>query len=199
MIKKPFTNSAFHYFLYIFWTKYVVTVFPHIIAAATILFWIHLVRKLFKLSFPLCNKNLNSFLTRWGNYSREETIWGNTVHLSLVNTTHFFNSKIEAADIFFKNFCSGWLLENIEFQYWLTVDVRKFWIVTNHVASGPLTWSRKQKTPPGFRTLWISCRLFSTLFTEHRTKVSITASNDSSGNWLRSSANPCKKNNQIRL
>ena len=37
------------------------------------------------LSFPLCNENLNSFLTRWGNYSkrgnysREETIWGNTV------------------------------------------------------------------------------------------------------------------------
>ena len=61
------------------------TVFPHIIAAATILFWIHLVRKLFKFSFPLCNENLNSFLTRWGNYSRrgnysrEETIWGNTV------------------------------------------------------------------------------------------------------------------------
>ena len=65
----------------------VVTVFPHIVAAATILFWIHLVRKLFKLSFPLCNKNLNSFLTRWGNYSRrgnysrEETIWGNTVFI----------------------------------------------------------------------------------------------------------------------
>ena len=46
------------------------TVFPHIVAAATILFWIHLVRKLFNFSFPLCNKNLNSFLTRWGNYSR---------------------------------------------------------------------------------------------------------------------------------
>ena len=44
-----------------------VTVFPHIIAAATILFWTHLVRKLFKFSFPLCNENLNSFLTRWGN------------------------------------------------------------------------------------------------------------------------------------
>ena len=63
------------------------TVFPHIIAAATILFWIHLVRKLFKFSFPLCNENLNSFLTRWGNYSRrgnysrEETIWGNTVFI----------------------------------------------------------------------------------------------------------------------
>ena len=61
------------------------TVFPHIVAAATILFWIHLVRKLFKFSFPLCNENLNSFLTRWGNYSRrgnysrEETKWGNTV------------------------------------------------------------------------------------------------------------------------
>ena len=63
------------------------TVFPHIVAAATILFWIHLVRKLFKFSFPLCNENLNSFLTRWGiysrrgNYSREETIWGNTVFI----------------------------------------------------------------------------------------------------------------------
>ena len=32
------------------------TVFPHIVAAATILFWIHLVRKLFKFSFPLCNE-----------------------------------------------------------------------------------------------------------------------------------------------
>ena len=37
------------------------------------------------LGSPLCNENLNSFLTRWGtyskrgNYSREETIWGNTV------------------------------------------------------------------------------------------------------------------------
>ena len=64
-----------------------ITVFPHIIAAATILFWIHLVRKLFKFSFPLCNNNLNSFLTRWGNYSRrenysrEETIWGNAVYV----------------------------------------------------------------------------------------------------------------------
>ena len=62
------------------------TVFPHIVAAATILFWTHLVRKLFKFSFLLCNENLNSFLTRWGNYSRrgnysrEETIWGNTVY-----------------------------------------------------------------------------------------------------------------------
>ena len=56
------------------------TVFPHIVAAATIRFWIHLVRKLFKFSFPLCNENLNSFLTRWGNYSRVETIWGNTVY-----------------------------------------------------------------------------------------------------------------------
>ena len=32
------------------------------------------------LGFLLCNENLNSFLTRWGNYSREETIWGNTVN-----------------------------------------------------------------------------------------------------------------------
>ena len=29
--------------------------------------------------FPLCNENLNSFLTWWVNYSREETIWGNMV------------------------------------------------------------------------------------------------------------------------
>ena len=62
-----------------------ITVFLHIVAAATILFWIHLLRKLFKFLFPLCNENLNSFLTRWGNYSRrgnysrEETKWGNTV------------------------------------------------------------------------------------------------------------------------
>ena len=68
-------------------TAFSSTVFPHIVAAATILFWINLVRKLFKFSFPLCNENLNSFLTRWGNYSRrgsysrEETIWGNTVGL----------------------------------------------------------------------------------------------------------------------
>ena len=27
------------------------------------------------LSFSLCNENLNSFLTRWGNYSRSEEIW----------------------------------------------------------------------------------------------------------------------------
>ena len=38
------------------------------------------------LIFPLCNKNLNSFLTevrkllKGGKYSREETIWGNTVY-----------------------------------------------------------------------------------------------------------------------
>ena len=98
------------------------TVFPHIVSAETILFWIFpyvlwpLItvhkcvetiqgRKLFKggnysraetiwgntvvssLNFPLCNENLNSFLTRWGNYSRrgsysrEETIWGNTVSI----------------------------------------------------------------------------------------------------------------------
>ena len=44
------------------------------------------------LSFPLCNENLNSFLTRWGNYSRrgnysrEETIWGRTVSLNGVKT-----------------------------------------------------------------------------------------------------------------
>ena len=69
------------------------TVFPNIVAAATILFWIHPVRKLFKFSFPLCNENLNSFLTRWGNYSRrgnysrEETIWGNTVSSNAWNST----------------------------------------------------------------------------------------------------------------
>ena len=74
------------YYIHFIW--YLCTVFPHIIAAATILFWIHIVRKLFKFSFLLCNKNLNSFLTRWGNYSRrgnhskEETIWGNTVYIS---------------------------------------------------------------------------------------------------------------------
>ena len=65
------------------------TVFPQTVAAATILFRIHRVRKVFKFLFPLCNENLNSFLTRWGNYSRrgnysrEETIWGNTVYLFL--------------------------------------------------------------------------------------------------------------------
>ena len=69
------------------------TVFPHIVVAATIFFKIHLVRKLFKFSFPLCNENLNSFLTRWGNYSRrgnysrEETIWGNTVFIFLTKSS----------------------------------------------------------------------------------------------------------------
>ena len=58
-------------------------VFPHIIAAATILFWNFQTLKISSLIFPLCNKNLNSFLTdvrkllRGGKYSREETIWGN--------------------------------------------------------------------------------------------------------------------------
>ena len=47
------------------------------------------------LSFPLYNENLNSFLTRWGNYSRrgiysrEETIWGNTVHKAGLAGNHF--------------------------------------------------------------------------------------------------------------
>ena len=36
--------------------KALYTVFPHIVAAATILFWTHLVRKLFKFLFPLCNE-----------------------------------------------------------------------------------------------------------------------------------------------
>ena len=53
------------------------TVFPHIVAAATILFWIHLVRKLFK--FSLRKGKLN-----------EETIW---------NFQAFMNSK--------KNSCRG--------------------------------------------------------------------------------------------
>ena len=51
------------------------TTFPQIVAAATtILFWIlkawkfHIVSS---LSFPLCNENLNSILTCWGNYSRD--------------------------------------------------------------------------------------------------------------------------------
>ena len=69
--------------------KSYITVFPHIVAAATILFWIHLVRKLFKFSYPLCNENLNSFLTRWGNYSREETIWGNTVYKAMKHIENF--------------------------------------------------------------------------------------------------------------
>ena len=60
------------------------TVFPHIVAVATILFWIHKSLK-FHIVPHICNENLNSFLTRWGNYSRrgnysrEETIWGNMV------------------------------------------------------------------------------------------------------------------------
>ena len=112
----------------IFWHKnFKLTVFTHIIAAATILFWIHLVRKLFKFSFPLCNENLNCFLTRWGNYSRrencsrEETIWGNTVLTFNLNIcfgylcNHQFEPKLEwkilqivisslSMSSFFKNF-----------------------------------------------------------------------------------------------
>ena len=66
--------------------KIISTVFPHIVAALTILFWIHKSLKI-SLTFPLCNENLNSFLTIWGNYSRrgnysrEETIWENTVFI----------------------------------------------------------------------------------------------------------------------
>ena len=83
-----FVTKVFIFFFFFDKIFFLNTVFPHIVAAATILFWIHLVRKLFKFSFPLCNENLNSFLTRWGNYSRrgnysrEETIWGNTVYSS---------------------------------------------------------------------------------------------------------------------
>ena len=65
--------SLFSWFLFFFWT----TVFPHIIAAATILFWNFQTLKIsisFLIFFPLCNKNLNSFLTevrklfKGGNY-----------------------------------------------------------------------------------------------------------------------------------
>ena len=51
------------------------TVFPHIVAAATIFFFFFEFIKAWKfhivssLTFPLCNENLNSFLTRSGNYS----------------------------------------------------------------------------------------------------------------------------------
>ena len=58
------------------------TLFPHIVAAATILFWNDKTLKnsySCLISFFLCNENLNSFSLRWGNYSWEETIWGNTV------------------------------------------------------------------------------------------------------------------------
>ena len=99
-----------------------VTVFPHIVAAATILFWIHLVRKLFKFSFPLCNENLNSFLTRWGNYlrrrnySREETIWGNAVYIYTVLNLTDLRIKMDSKRIplypFFKIVVS--LLSEIE-------------------------------------------------------------------------------------
>ena len=62
------------------------TVFPHIVAV----FFFGIVKPwkfqiVSSLIFPLCNKNLNSFLTgvrklfKGGKYSREETIWGNTV------------------------------------------------------------------------------------------------------------------------
>ena len=65
-------------------------IFPHIVAS---------------LSFPLCNENLNSFLTRWGNYSRrgkysrEETIWGNTVttFIFLKKKSGFIDSGFVAA------------------------------------------------------------------------------------------------------
>ena len=68
------------------WKLNIHTVFPHICSCrGNYSFLNSSSEKLFKFSFPLFNENLNSFLTRWGNYwrrgnySREETIWGNTV------------------------------------------------------------------------------------------------------------------------
>ena len=96
------------------------TVFPHIVAAATILFWIHLVRKLFKFSFPLCNENLNSFLTRWGNYSRrgnysrEETIWGNTVFEIFYN----FQKRIVSAE----TTCGNTVFMFLPLMTWTTTE-----------------------------------------------------------------------------
>ena len=81
--KKRYCISSYSFLPWIVSSPWIVS--PS--SEATILFWIHLVRKLFKFSFPLCNENFNSFLTRWGNYSRrgiysrEETIWGNTVNI----------------------------------------------------------------------------------------------------------------------
>ena len=58
---------------------------PRIVSADTILFWIFKILKIsnsFSIKISLiCNENLNTFLTRLGctNYSRVETILGNTV------------------------------------------------------------------------------------------------------------------------
>ena len=87
----------------------------------TILFWMHLGRKLFKFSFPLCNENLNSFLTRWGNYlkrgnySREETIWGNTVYV------RYFSKKFSPLN----SFCSNAILQFIrqKFKFAATIQI----------------------------------------------------------------------------
>ena len=65
------------------------TVFPHIVAAATIHFELIKAWKFHiasSLGFPVCNENLNRFLTRWGNYSREETIWGYGMYLQALSS-----------------------------------------------------------------------------------------------------------------
>ena len=66
------------------------------------------------LSFPFCNENLNSFLTRWGNYSRrgnysrEETIWGDMV-------SEFFWKKLKVFNIYHQLMCHS----NPHFLYFL--------------------------------------------------------------------------------
>ena len=78
------------------------------------------------LSFPLCNENLNSFLTRWkrGNYSREETIGGNTVFWFCLDFSETFTNKnrngIEKLS-FPSNECDmiQWLQKTFQKQYWI--------------------------------------------------------------------------------
>ena len=56
------------------------------------------------LFFPLCNKNLNSFLTevrklfKGGKYSREETIWGNTV-VNIISQKDFQICRSQISDL----------------------------------------------------------------------------------------------------
>ena len=51
-------------------------------------------RKLLKFSFPLCNENLNSFLTRWGNYSRRGNYSREETNSSTENASKSLKSSV---------------------------------------------------------------------------------------------------------
>ena len=84
-----------------------ITVFPHIIAAATILFGTFKPWKfqiVSSLIFLLCNKNLNSFLTRWvqKRIVAAPTIWGN------MYLTSTFDSQVLTLSIWNSNKVAEW-------------------------------------------------------------------------------------------